>query len=126
MIPPMGIESTTETSNAPSSEAASETAPGMAAQEARAERRDDVDAARKRRILNRLRRLEGQVRGLQRMVDEDRTCQDVLTLLSGVRSALDATADAVLEHYLETCATDLGGDDDGVEELLRAVRLARG
>ena len=86
-----------------------------------------MDEARKRRILNRLRRLEGQVRGLHRMEDEDRTCQEVLTLLSGVRSALDATADAVLEHYLETCSTDLsvGGEDD-VQELLRAVRLARG
>lgn len=85
-----------------------------------------VDEARKRRILNRLRRLEGQVRGLQRMVDEERTCQEVLTLLSGVRSALDATADAVLEHYLETCSAGLSGDEDEVRDLLRAVRLARG
>ena len=47
----------------------------------------------KTRIVNRLRRLEGQVRGLQRMVEEDRSCQEILTLLSGVRSALDATAE---------------------------------
>ncbi len=80
----------------------------------------------KRKILIRLRRLEGQVRGLQRMVERDRSCQEVLTLLSGVRSALDATADVVLENYLESCQADMvrGGGD--VKELISAVKLARG
>ncbi len=80
----------------------------------------------KRKILNRLRRLEGQVRGLQRMVERDRSCQEVLTLLSGVRSALDATADVVLENYLESCQAYMvrGGGD--VKELISAVKLARG
>jgi DNA-binding FrmR family transcriptional regulator len=81
---------------------------------------------RKRKTINRLRRLEGQVRGLQRMVDEDRSCQEVLTLLSGVRSALDATADVILETYLADCSTDFQGGDAEVEALISAVRLARG
>lgn len=77
-------------------------------------------------ITNRLKRLEGQVRGLQRMVEEERSCQDVLTLLSGIRSALDATADVILEHYLETCKRELGSGEANIKELVRAVKLARG
>ncbi len=80
----------------------------------------------KEQITNRLKRLEGQVRGLQRMVDEERSCQDVLTLLSGIRSALNATADVILEHYLESCQTDFSAGQADVKELVRAVKLARG
>ena len=53
--------------------------------------------ADKSKILNRLRRLEGQVRGLHKMVEEERPCRDILTLLAGVRSALDAAGDQILE-----------------------------
>jgi CsoR family transcriptional regulator, copper-sensing transcriptional repressor len=82
--------------------------------------------AAQRRLLNRLRRLEGQVRGLQRMVEEGRSCRDVLTLLSSVRSALDATGDVILEHYAERCAVEFDRGDETVRELVEAVRLARG
>jgi DNA-binding FrmR family transcriptional regulator len=85
-----------------------------------------IDDAEKRRILNRLKRLEGQVRGLQRMVDEERPCRDILTLLSGVRSALDATGDAVLENYLRRCQADFEAGSGDVGDLLAAVKLARG
>lgn len=81
---------------------------------------------RKGRIMNRLRRLEGQVRGLQRMVGEERSCQDSLTLLAGIRNALDAAGDLILEDYLENCAPGIVGSEDEVAELLRAVKLARG
>ncbi len=78
----------------------------------------------KTKITNRLRRLEGQVRGLQKMIDEERSCQDILTLLSGVRSALDATADVILESYLESCQKEFGNTD--ITDLISAVKLARG
>lgn len=81
---------------------------------------------RTRKTINRLRRLEGQVRGLQRMVEEGRSCQEVLTLLSGVRSALDATADVILETYLSDCQAEFQGGDGDVDALISAVRLARG
>lgn len=84
------------------------------------------ERSRKSRIINRLRRLEGQVRGLQRMVGEERSCQDTLTLLAGIRSALDGAGDLILEDYLENCAPGLDGDSDAVAELVRAVKLARG
>ncbi len=80
----------------------------------------------KRKILNRLRRLEGQVRGLQKMVDEGRGCHDVLTLLSGVRNALDATGDVILEKYLDACQADFREGHGDVHDLISAVRLARG
>ena len=80
----------------------------------------------KTRIVNRLRRLEGQVRGLQRMVEEGRSCQEILTLVSGVRSALDATADVILEAYLLKCQSELVDEPDGVEGIIAAVKLARG
>lgn len=85
-----------------------------------------IDPSEKKRILNRLKRLEGQVRGLQRMVDEERSCRDILTLLSGVRSALDATGDAVLENYLRRCQADFETGSGEVGDLLAAVKLARG
>ena len=86
----------------------------------------NVSEEQKTKILNRLRRLEGQVRGLQKMVDDERSCQEVLTLLAGVRSALDATADVILENYLDRCQAEFRGGEGDVAELLRAVKLARG
>jgi DNA-binding FrmR family transcriptional regulator len=83
-------------------------------------------AEEKAKIINRLRRLEGQVRGLQRMVEEERSCQEVLTLLSGVRSALNATADRVLVNYLEHCQLDMANGETDMQELVKAVKLARG
>lgn len=85
-----------------------------------------IDDAEKKKILNRLKRLEGQVRGLQRMVDEERSCRDILTLLAGVRSALDATGDAVLENYIRRCQADFERSGSDVGDLLAAVKLARG
>ena len=85
-----------------------------------------IDEAEKRRILNRLKRLEGQVRGLQRMVEEERACRDILTLVAGVRSALEATGDAVLENYLRRCQADFEAGSGDVGDLLAAVKLARG
>lgn len=80
----------------------------------------------KTRLINRLKRLEGQVRGLQRMVEEDRECQEILTLLSGVRSALNATGDLILETYLEKCQADLREGTGDNKALIQAVKLARG
>ena len=87
---------------------------------------DRLRAEEKAKIINRLRRLEGQVRGLQRMVEEERSCQEVLTLLSGVRSALNATADRVLVNYLEHCQVDAEHGEADIQELVKAVKLARG
>ena len=76
----------------------------------------------KAKLINRLKRLEGQVRGLQKMVDEERDCSEILTLLSGIRSALNATGDLILETYVEECY----GAQTDPDALVRAVKLARG
>lgn len=73
-------------------------------------------------MLNRLRRLEGQVRGLYKMVEEERPCPEILTLLSGVRGALDGVGQAVLENYLAECQGQGTGE---VRSVLEAVRLLK-
>jgi len=53
--------------------------------------------------LNRLRRIEGQVRGLQRMIEEDRYCIDILTQIRSVRAALARVSDSILKRHLNHC-----------------------
>ncbi len=77
----------------------------------------------KTKLIHRLKRLEGQVRGLQKMIEEERDCHEILTLLSGIRSALNATGDVVLSSYLQNClVSEMASTDD----ILEAVKLARG
>jgi DNA-binding FrmR family transcriptional regulator len=82
-------------------------------------------------ILKRLSRIEGQVRGLQRMVGDETYCIDVLTQLGAVGKALDGVGLALLSDHTNHCVRDAvakgGGEaDEKVEELLAAVeRFAR-
>jgi DNA-binding FrmR family transcriptional regulator len=62
-----------------------------------------VDPVIKERNLKRLRRIEGQVRGLQRMVEEDRYCPDILTQISSVHEALRATGRELMRNHLRHC-----------------------
>jgi len=64
-----------------------------------------VDPVRKDRALKRLRRIEGQVRGLQKMVEEERYCADILTQLSSVHEALRSVGRELMRNHLEHCAT---------------------
>jgi CsoR family transcriptional regulator, copper-sensing transcriptional repressor len=64
-----------------------------------------VDAEAKARNLKRLRRIEGQVRGLQKMVEEDRYCPDILTQISSVHEALRAVGRELMRNHLKHCAT---------------------
>lgn len=56
--------------------------------------------------LRRLKSVEGQIRGLQRMLEEDRYCIDILTQLASTQEALRSISKVILRNYLETCATD--------------------
>jgi DNA-binding FrmR family transcriptional regulator len=69
-------------------------------------------------ILTRLRRIEGQVRGLHKMVVEDRYCGDVLQQIASVQSALRSAGKRVTRGHLETCVTDAlrSGDPQAAEE----------
>jgi CsoR family transcriptional regulator, copper-sensing transcriptional repressor len=82
-------------------------------------------------IQKRLRRIEGQVRGLQNMVDDDRYCIDVLDQVAAATRALQAVAIALLDDHLEHCVADAlasGGADAGekVREASQAIaRIVR-
>ena len=65
-----------------------------------------VDPEIKRAVLTRLRRIEGQVRGLQKMVEEERYCADVLMQVSSVQEALRGVGRALLHNHLKHCATE--------------------
>src|SRR6188474_3506284 len=64
-----------------------------------------VDAQIKDRNQKRLRRIEGQVRGLQRMVEEDRYCADIMTQISSVHEALRSVGRELMRNHLRHCAT---------------------
>lgn len=64
-----------------------------------------VDADGKERNLKRLRRIEGQVRGLQKMVEEERYCADILTQISSVQQALRGVARELMRNHIKHCAT---------------------
>jgi CsoR family transcriptional regulator, copper-sensing transcriptional repressor len=83
----------------------------------------------KEQIQARLRRIEGQIRGVQKMVDEDRYCIDVLTQVSAAKAALDAVALELLQDHTEHCVAEAIRSGDGsakIKELNDAVeRLVR-
>ena len=86
----------------------------------------------KDKLLKRLRRIEGQVRGIERMVEEDRYCTDVLTQIAAVNSALESLAFAVLDDHVNHCVAGAIASGDEAQaaaksrELLEAVhRFAR-
>jgi DNA-binding FrmR family transcriptional regulator len=74
-------------------------------------------------VLRRLRRIEGQVRGLQKMVEDDRYCGDILNQIASVQRALRATGKVVTRNHLETCVTDAlrSGDQDAAERTYNEV-----
>jgi len=77
-----------------------------------------VDPEIKLANLNRLRRIEGQIRGLQRMVEEDRYCPDILVQLSSVQEALRAVSQALMRNHLRHCVTQAvrGNSKSAAEE----------
>jgi DNA-binding FrmR family transcriptional regulator len=84
--------------------------------------------ASKEQLLKRLARIEGQVRGISKMVDDDRYCIDILTQISAIQAALDKVALGLLDGHAHTCV--IGAEpqrqDERTEEMMAAVgRLLR-
>jgi CsoR family transcriptional regulator, copper-sensing transcriptional repressor len=73
----------------------------------------------------RLNRIEGQVRGIARMIEEDRYCVDVLTQIAAVQSALDALARKLLEHHLHGCVAQAVRSGDGAPAIDEALAVIR-
>ena len=74
-------------------------------------------------MLDRLSRIEGQVRGVARMLEEQRPCMAVLQQLASVQAALRGVTKTVVRNYLERCATDAirSGDTAIYDELMEAI-----
>jgi DNA-binding FrmR family transcriptional regulator len=85
--------------------------------------------ATKDQLLKRLRRVEGQVRGVQGMVDEDRYCIDVLTQISAIQAALDKVALGLVDEHMRHCVVGghhKGSPEELTDEVMGAVgRLMR-
>ena len=83
--------------------------------------------ADKERLVKRLHRIEGQVRGIERMIEEDRYCIDVITQISAVTTALESLAFRILDDHVNHCVAGALASGDPVEaetksrELLEAV-----
>jgi len=83
--------------------------------------RDDQE---RRDLMNRLKRIEGQVRGLQRMLEEDAYCPDILIQASAVNSALNSFCKVLLANHLRSCVTEdiRAGRDEAVDELVDTLQ----
>ncbi len=79
-------------------------------------------------LVTRLKKIEGQVRGLQKMIEDDKYCIDVITQTSAIRNALKSFEDNILEDHLKTCVVSQvksNQEDKAVKEILRVYKLKR-
>ena len=76
-------------------------------------------------LIKRLSRIQGQVKGISKMIEEDRYCTEILTQVSAIKSALDETALKLLENYIQSCvrgAIKSGEEDGAISELMDISR----
>jgi DNA-binding FrmR family transcriptional regulator len=87
--------------------------------------RSPRSAPSKQTLGKRVARIEGQIRGIARMIDEDRYCIDILTQLAAVQSALDAVGVTLLEHHLHGCVQNAVRSGDGAQAIDEALAVIR-
>lgn len=125
------IESEIEKKKA--AEAEAEAQPGGAEQSAAADGQQECcccarhkirDEKEYRDLMNRLRRIEGQVRGLQNMLEKDAYCPDILIQASAVNAALNSFSRVLLSNHIRSCVADniREGNDDVIEELVATLQ----
>lgn len=80
-----------------------------------------------KRLKNRLSRMQGQLNGIGRMLDENRYCGDILTQIGAVESALQAFGELILREHMETCVREkiLQGDETVMEETMELLKKLR-
>ena len=88
------------------------------------ERKKIRDESEKRDLMNRLKRIEGQVRGLQRMLDENAYCPEILTQASAVNSAVNSFCRVLLTNHMRTCVSEdiRAGREEAVDELMDTLQ----
>jgi DNA-binding FrmR family transcriptional regulator len=80
------------------------------------------DEKEKAQLLSRLKRIEGQVRGIQKMIEEDRYCVDILVQVSAINAALKKVGLHLLERHTQHCVRDAietGSGEEAIEELMK-------
>ena len=78
----------------------------------------------KEALIKRLKRIEGQVKGIQNMVEDDRYCVDILTQISAIRSAINKVGTIILENHMKGCVTQSikeGNSEEMVQELMSTI-----
>ncbi|UOQ94026.1 metal-sensing transcriptional repressor [Halobacillus shinanisalinarum] len=79
----------------------------------------------KQAVLNRLKRIEGQVRGIQKMVENDRYCVDILVQISAINKAINKVGYSLLERHTHHCVADAiekGEGEEAIDELMKVVQ----
>ncbi|MEQ6378083.1 metal-sensing transcriptional repressor [Bacillaceae bacterium S4-13-58] len=79
----------------------------------------------KAKLINRLKRIEGQVRGIQKMVEEDRYCVDILVQVSAINAGLKNVGFSLLERHSHHCVTHAihsGSGEEAIDELMKVVK----
>lgn len=87
-----------------------------------------MKSPQKKNLLRRLKIIEGQVRGLQKMVSDDKYCIDVITQTGAVKKALSSVEDVILESHLSTCAINQiksKNESKAVKEILDVYKLSK-
>jgi DNA-binding FrmR family transcriptional regulator len=87
-------------------------------------RRSHHDNETKKKLVNRLKRIEGQISGVIKMIEEDQYCDDILTQISAVRSALGSAAELLFKAHLNTCILEQirSGSDEIMNELQATIK----
>ena len=82
------------------------------------------EAISKETLLKRLKRVEGQIRGIEGMIENGRECESVITQLAAVRSAIDGTAGLILKNYMKICFKgETAAECIDIESLARAIAI---
>lgn len=71
------------------------------------------------KLMNRMKRIEGQIRGIQRMLEEGKDCKEIVTQLSAVRSAVDRSIGVIVSNNLLECVQHAEGDEEKVNEVIQ-------
>jgi len=83
-----------------------------------------INQETKKNVLSRLRKIEGQIRGIQRMVEKERYCIDIINQVTAAQRALDQVGLRVMKRHIETCVTDAIKSDGGgliIGELMETI-----
>jgi DNA-binding FrmR family transcriptional regulator len=74
-------------------------------------------------LIARLRRIEGQIRGIQRMLEQDRVCEDIVTQVMAARTALDQVSILLVDHHVQQCLCADSTAEDALANLRQALKL---